>query len=196
MCLFFSEWIKDIDINFKQCFKEWLCLLAIVEQQRCMTNHQSRQCRKQLTTWSLGSQHMVATTAQPSTKRCTVLTLKNITVVMTMQLFNKHSVFWRLFWGMAWGINFRVSYCCIATVSWPTCCPRLLKMHLGHPRPYDLLYLAEGIKASVTHEKTLQSAPSALLHVPEKQTVPHHWALHLMSSISHTALCLSEGLLH
>lgn len=70
MCCFFPEWIKDIDINFKQCFKEWLWLLAIVQQQTCMTNHQSRQCRKQLTTWSLGNQHMVATTAQPSTKRC------------------------------------------------------------------------------------------------------------------------------
>lgn len=31
--------------------------------------------------------------------------------------------------------KFSSSYCCIATVSWPTCCPRLLKMHPEDPHP-------------------------------------------------------------
>lgn len=75
---------------------------------------------------------------------------------------------------------FQISYCCIATVSWPTCFPRLLKMHPGHPRPNDLLFLTEYIRAPVTHERTLSALPQ---QVPEKQTAPHHehsilrWAL-------------------
>lgn len=53
------------------------------------------------------------------------------------------------------GVTFQVSYCCMATVRWPTCCPRLLKIHLGCQQANSLLHLAEWDEDLVTHERKL-----------------------------------------
>lgn len=73
--------------------------------------------------------------------------------------------------------KFLSSNCCIATVSWPTCCPRLLKTHPEDPHRSTRW---------MWQNKPLLSDTKRPEQLPEKPAAPHH-----SDAVRH--LCLSES---
>lgn len=90
---------------------------------------------------------------------------------------NTFSAYFQAVWQ---GVTFQVSYCCIATVSWLSWCPRLLKMHPGYPQANGLLHLAEWIQAFVTRDWMLwkhRHFTAASHRGSDRVTSDHTWTL-------------------